>query len=347
VNTNLQKEAVVLFRNNSVHTTINSFLNQKQKKSKNTSKNYRLWIEEFFQAILGKSDFSMTWHEIENINYQDMCSFQDYLLAKGNSNNTVNQKIAGISSLWGEFKKHNININSAITKINPLLIKECNWGSLTEKEINDLLSYCEERSFKPFIQKIFFKTCFITGIRSNVILLMKKENIQHKIDKKTNKMIWCLCVKDKGKYITKAIPDSLYHELVQCMTPDTTRILNVCDKILRQTLKDYCKKQGIQNDRKIVLHSLKKTSMDYVWDMTKDIVKTAKQGQHTGVEMAYRNYLGQNSSLTEQASYDLFDKTFDISQLEHLTKKQLLTLIDNSDKAILRQLIYSLNSKGA
>ena len=75
---NLQKEAaVVLFRNKSVYSTINSFLNQKNKKSNNTSKNYRLWINEFFNAMLGKSDASISWHDIEHINYQDICSFQD------------------------------------------------------------------------------------------------------------------------------------------------------------------------------------------------------------------------------------------------------------------------------
>jgi len=343
LNINLQKETVVLFRNKSVHSTINSFLNQKNKKSNNTSKNYRLWITEFFSAMLGKSDVSISWSEIEHINYHDICSFQDYLMAKNNSNNTINQKIAGISSLWGEFKKYNNDINSAITKITPLLIQESSWGSLSQDEINNLFSFCDERSFKPYIQKIFFKTCFITGIRSNVIMLLQKDNIQHKIDKKSNKMIWCLCVQDKGKNITKAIPDSLYNELIECTTSETTRVLNVCDKILRQTLKDYCKRYDIQNDRKIVLHSLKKSSMDYVWDITKDIVKTAKQGQHSGIEMSYRNYLGKNSSLTEQASYDLFDKEFNIQQLAHLTKKELLTLIDESDKIILRQLIYSLN----
>lgn len=343
---NIPKQSnVVLFSNNSVYNAISFFVEEKN--SYNTRKNYILWIKAFFKTLLDKDINYLSWNDIINITHQDMRTYRKFLKTI-NGNNTVNQKMACIASLWGELKKHvhgeNINLN--VVKLTPLIIEESSWGSLTEKEINQLLEFCKTRDYKPFVQEIYFKTLFITGIRSNAIMQLKQTDIIHKSDLQSGKDIWCLYVKDKRKYVTKAISDSLYSSLVKCFESPSKKVFNVCDKILRATLKDFCLTYNLHNDRQIVLHSLKKSSMDYVWDTTKNIIKTAKQGGHNSIEMTYQHYVGRNDSLASQPSYELFDRKYSIEDLKHLSKDELLNLIDKSSGIILRQLIYNMNHIG-
>lgn len=338
---------VSLIKTNSVHSSIHTFLNQKRKKSENTYKNYKNWITEVLNIIFDKNISTLTWDDIKSVNYDQFCQVQEILETK-NGNNTVNQKMACVASLWRSFKRYINDLNIEVVKVPQLTIIVNPHGSLSEGEIKQLLEFCKSRDYKPNIQEIFFKTCFITGIRSNNLMNLTIDKVQQITDTITNKLVWCICVKDKGKDITKAIPDSLYDEFLYCISNEpqlTKKIFNICDKKLRTTLNDFCIINNIGDDRKICLHSLKKASMDYVWNTTKDIVKTAKQGQHTGFETTYRTYLGTNSSLTEQPSYDLFDKDYNISQLAGLTKDELLDLIDSCDKNIMKQLIYALVNK--
>jgi integrase len=340
VNT-LQTPKVLLFNNNSIYNAITTFVDEKE--SPNTRKNYSLWINHFFNTILNKKLSQLTWDDILNITHQDLRTYRQYLQTI-NGNNTVNQKIACLSSLWGELKKHNNNINLTVAKVDLLSIVDHSWGSLTENEIMLLYKFCRERDYKPEVQETFFRTCFVTGIRSNPLMMLKKENLIQEKDFKSGSLVWCICVVDKKKHVKKAISNKLYNQIIECQEPQSLKIFNVCDKMLRQTLKSFCSSQNIHNDRRIVLHSLKKSSMDFVWDTTQNIIKTAKQGQHSSIETTYKHYIGKNESLSDQPSYDLFDKEYNIKQLEHLTKEQLLDLIKD-DSSVLKQLIYNLNDK--
>jgi site-specific recombinase XerD len=341
----LMKNNVTIFNNNSIANAINIYLDNKGKKSANTRKNYEIWINEFFAAIVeGYTGFSsLTWEKVEAITYQDVCLYQKHLeVAKGNSNKTINAKLAGVKSLWTELLKSNRNIDVNAMTVEPLPLPEENpnsWGSLTEEEVNSLYEFCMTVQYKPLVQKIYFELCFVTGIRYKALLDLTIEQLEQRVDKSTGKKIWCLCVNSKGKDVVKPVSDEMYSRLKSIFEKGSNKVFNVCDKYLRQTLTYFCNKKGIGEDRKIVLHSLKKASMDFVYENTKDIVKTASHGGHKGIQTSYDYYLGKNTSLVDQASYELFDTKFDITMLEGLTKEELLERISKCGIGMIRQLV--------
>jgi integrase len=188
---------------------------------------------------------------------------------------------------------------------------------------------------------MFFKLAFQTCIRLDALITLTWEQIKQEYDRKTKENIWVIVTWDKGKDNIKAIPESLYNELVKLKEENTgDKLFEINSKTLGKTLKRFCKDNGIKEDRNLVIHSLKKTGEDFVFEVTGDIIKTAQAGNHSSIEMEYQHYLGQNNSFASQTSYSLFnDNLVNKDVLDNWSKEELLKAIKKCRPFVISEII--------
>jgi hypothetical protein len=86
------KYNIVGLKNDSVYGSVKLFLDNKEKKSSNTTKTYEPTIHQFFTYCFGKDINEVTWDQVKLIKLSDCICFRDYL-SQSYSNNTVNQKM--------------------------------------------------------------------------------------------------------------------------------------------------------------------------------------------------------------------------------------------------------------
>lgn len=341
-----QKYNIVGLKNNSVYSSIQIYLEDKKIKSKNTKQGYEQTIKQFFTYCFTKPITDVTWDDIKSLTKEDIICFRNFLI-KSYSNNSVNQKISHIASLFNYFEDKDEKIKSKITKLEKLDFDEVtnSYGTLTSLEIEGLLEFAENQKYRPYMQRMFFETLFVTAIRQNFIFTLTTDDIKHLPDKQSNKNVWVICKYEKGKNNYTAITDDFYEKLckIREMYPcNDNRFFPLSEKTIAKTLKDYCKFAGISKDRKVVLHSLKKSSGDRVFALTGgNILETARQLKNRP-ETAMKFYLDKNRRYADQASYNLFNEELDYSILEDLVNenpKELINIIKKAGLSIGKTLI--------
>ena len=298
--------------------------------SENTANNYRGFYNGFFMYHFNKNYLDVSWDEFTSLTYDNILEYINYL--KDTSRiNTVKTKVAAILSLARELNKINSNVNPEIfnvklEKVNP---KSTEFGAFTEKEINQLLEYTKNMDRdKRYEQYMFFKLSVATAHRVQALLSLTWNDIVKKSH--NDKDVWCIVVHDKTDDFITPISDDLYYELYEMFEGNKdSKVINVTSKTLARTLNRFCEEYGIDvKGRKLVLHSLKKTAGDIVFNKTNDIVKTGNFLHHSNINTSYNRYLGKNSNLTELPSYSMFNEDRDIKdKLESLSKEELLRAI--------------------
>ena len=297
-----------------------------KKNSLNTYTNYMSHYKEFFNIVFGKGIEWISKNDIENLTYKSILKYRDELSNK-NNNKTINIKTSSISSLISELIKLGYNIDKSIVDVKPLPIENNSYGSLTEDEMNDLFDYCIKlpSNQKPLVKRLFFETAYITAIRVGALLKMTWDDI-HVRDVSGN-TLYIIEVKDKGKITQTPIPERLYNDLKLIKNNKDNRVFLMTRKTLSNTLNNFCKKYNIDESRNIVLHSIKKASIDKVYNETKDVNITARHGHHNSLEMVYKVYQGKNEGLLERPSINLFDIKDELNYNE-FSKEELIMAIN-------------------
>lgn len=337
---------IVGLTNNSLFESIELFLSIKRSKSENTYKSYYNFYKEFFMYVLNKELNELIWSDILKINYKNILMYRKYLLDKGNVNRTVNNKVIALRSLWRHLKRDNRDIDEFVLDIDPLneITVDTRYGSLTQEELKALLDFCDKQKNKSLIKRLYFEFAFITTLRKQCILDLKWKNIKQKIDNKTGKKVWVVCSWDKGTEITKGITDGFYEKislLKNLATNPNDNVFQISDKTLAKTLHEFVESHGIDKDRNIVLHSLKGTSIDKIWNDTKDILSCSAAANHKNPMTTYNTYIGKNKGITEGSSYTMYESVKGIEKLEVLSREELLGLIKKS-KWVVNELIKNM-----
>jgi len=350
---------VIGFNSKSFYTALNSILNDIKEESENTHKNYLGTYRNFFQFILGKSLDNISWDDIKKIDFPTIQNYVDHLKKKSKLP-TVKAKIAALNTLYDRLHSWDNSINKELfgqlkkIKITSQIKKEGRYGALTISEVNKLLKFASEQKCKGrenfgLEQKLFFEFALTLAIRKESILSLKWENIMKVLDKNSGEEVWVVYGYEKRKDIEKAINEDFFNRLSELKNKETKQtdyVFNICEQTLRKTLKDFCAENGIGENRKIKIHSLKKTSGDRTFDMTGGNIKlTADQLQHSDINTTYNDYLGQNMSYTEQPSFFLnFDEVnaIDTIKLDEYTKEQLIEAISKCNKNIINQICKNI-----
>lgn len=313
------------------YNRIMSFINNYE--SKNTRDTYTRHYKLMFEYMTGKKGLErVTYEDIKSINDIKVEGFRNQLKDKYKST-TINQIIFSCKALFDKFKERRIiEINDF--DLEPLIEKENSYGSLTNKEIENLFDYCLNLDYKPMITKLYFEFLYKVTCRKSAVQDLIWDQFNKELDRETETMIWVITFVDKGKEIKKAITDEFYERLKQNYNENNKKndgkiFCGIDNGTYDKVLKDYCKKYGIDQKRNITQHSIKGSGLDHIMTITGDINTVSLAGQHKSVNMAFKRYLNKNRRFSEHPSYFL-GKSYDIDMLRSLSKDKLLKLIEGS-----------------
>ena len=342
----MKGSVVVGFKNNSIGEYIETFLNIKGRKSLNTERSYRGYIRDFFNFACGKATTILTIEDVLNIKYHDIELFVKYLIKnKKYSNSTINTMIAALRSLFNQLTKNDNRISSSIFDVESLDEKPNGYDPLSEEECKNLFEYCLTFTYrnKGIVASMFFQTCFITALRKEAVLNMTWGNIKQREDINTNKMVWTIQVKDKGnKEDVIAISDKFYEKLIQLKnesTKQSSKVFEISDVTLYKMLNSFCTEFHInRKERNIGIHSIKKSSGDMGWKLTKDVKKVQKQLHHNSPVTTMNKYVMGERDLTNQISY-IIDEELNMNVLDGYSKEELIEAIKKCGIGAIRNVL--------
>ena len=343
----------------SLSEAINLVLEELGTRSNNTLKSYRSNYKEFFNFCVGVGIDKVTWEQIYTITYDKVLTYRKYLATKENSpnsNKTINIKVASLNTLYKELHKMDRRVDILVVDLKKLPEDEdqsIQYGSLTEDEMKALLNFTYNlpSNQKPLIKALFFETAYVTALRKGALLNLKWKHIIQEKDK-DGTSIWVIRIKHKGKVNDAPITDEMYNKLVQLKSivhsnglrnQPEDRVFNVTKKVLANTLIKFCEEYGIdRKGRNIVIHSIKKASIDKVYRETGDINETARHGHHSNISQVYNTYEGQNRNYQNRASMTAFNKEKDLSKLEKLSHKELLEAIRRCGQHTINKIVENI-----
>lgn len=281
----------------------------------NTYNNYFLHFKNFYKFIFNTENFK--WINIINISSKNILEYQNYLKTN-HTNTSINTIVAGIKKILVHLSKYNKEIKlPIIDNLKEFDIDKKPHLAFTEEEINKLIKYALESRVKPKIKALFIKCAYITALRKDCLLQLKKENLIHENNKYFIKTI------DKNKQIEKEIPQGLYFDLIN--QPDY-KIFNINYRTLLNLIKNFCKQNNLPLK---TVHSIKKGSMNQIYKITKDIVATASHGGHSNINTSYNHYINKPNN-TSMLFYQ------NKNSLENYTREELIQAIyDTNNKDII------------
>lgn len=345
---------VVGFKTGSFAEAFRLYMEDVKDNSMNTYKNYMAYFKDFFMFAFGKEIDQVTWDDVVKLEYSDIKLYRNYLLkTKKNSNNTANQKIQALRALWKELKLYDDRIKVEIMDLEPLKVRDVEGSeALTEQEAELLLEFAKQQDFKPMVQYMFFKIAILTALRKDSLLKLKWSNIRRKTDRETGKEFYCINVYDKTNKRIIPLRDDVYEELKMLKDPayltgmkiDDDRVFKISEEKLVETLKKFCEKYGIQ--RKITLHSLRKTSADIAYQIADgDIKRVQEQTGHKSVQVLVDRYQGTRNSLSSYPGLMMFDDSLDVKELEKYSKEEIIEAIEKCGKGVLREILSKLGER--
>ena len=245
--------------------TINLILSTKPL---NTKRSYENTYKEFFLYFFNKKFENCSWDDIKSLNYIDIIEYIKTMEIRY-SYNTIKSRLGALQFLAKELCKIKPNcLNPLIFSVKLNKQKEnTEYGALSYDEAIQLLSYTKGLNIPTStIQYLFFKTTLSTAHRVSSLLNITWNDI--KMVKENNMDIPVIYTYDKTSIFKTPISNNLFSEIKEklfegCMTD---KVFKVSQTTLNRTITSFCKEYGInQKERKIVVHSLKKTSGDIAY----------------------------------------------------------------------------------
>ena len=328
------------------HNVIQNYIDSIRKQSENTYENYLPRFKNFFMKVINKELHSIKWEDIFSITFSDVEDYQKYLLVeKENIEYTVDQKLFTIKGLWDYLYKHNNNVNKDVLDFVELYNKdtdENSWGTLLSEELDLLFKFAETRGRTGKIQRAYFEFLYDIACRKSVPLKMKWSQVKRGYDFKSKQKVWLVCYTEKGKKVEKAIRDEWYDKLASIRKEGSDEVFNIGKSTIENTFEAFREKYNLfeRNNKRIVIHSIKKAAGQRGWDVTHDPKLVQEYMQHSDFNTTMNIYNNRKDNYTEQLSYKLgFD--IDINEFKDLSKEELISLIEKCDKNIM----YALYNK--
>lgn len=336
----LKKENVVDIRQDYITKDLEVFLENCKSNSLATYKNYKGDLKQFFKMMYDKEPQFVTVDDLINTNGNHMVEYRNELRNMYSSTSTVNRKINCMRSFFKYMETDYPEIRSSIfnkTK-NLKQLDEKGYGVLTYEEVMSMIelskTYVEGKELSLLIE-----LAFATGIRLSALLDLKWSNFNEKYEH--GKKINVIEVIDKSEVHKKAISDTLMEKVNSMKMFDSLEeklFKTLYDKKVGKYIARLCKELNIDEKRNIKFHSLKKASINHVYDITGDIMMAQKQGNHKSPSTTIKSYMAHKEELSAMPSYTITDG-IDISELEELSKEELIKLIANSSASTKLELL--------
>lgn len=328
----LANNNVVQMNDNFVYSDIEAFFNELEmnttKEKKNTRISYESTIRQFFKETRGKDIEYITLEDLV-FKRNDIINYRKHLSDKfGYTNGTINKKIASIKSLYINLEANEYELKSSIFKIKPLKHIPEEYEVLSENESYRFANAVwKTEKHKPLAKYLLTMFAIRTSFRLDEILKMKWEDfIIHD----------GFCeVKTLGKgdkYNTTSITVSFYEkilELKELNDPENEYVFQVSSDTVGDMMNRLKKYLKIDEKRKVVFHSFRKTAADWLFQADKNILSVSEHLHHNDINTTTR-YLNKKKDLTQTPGIRM-EEELSLDFMEELTIEDFKEFIMQSD----------------
>ena len=320
---------------------LETYLNSHKSNSSNTSNNYRVAINQFMKLAFGKETKFVTYADLGGLTGNDVVELRNIMLDSMKSS-TVNTKFKIVKKFFSYLETDNPEVRSSVfNQLNRLKENKTGSSPLSWTETKQMIEVARETESEEFaiMIELAFKTC----IRLDSVLNLKWSEIFHKEHK--GEKYWVIEVQDKGKPHEKPISDCMYETLLKLKVEGQDELfVSYHPHKVGRVMKKLANELEIDPRRKITFHSLKKGSINYVYDVTGDIMMAQKQGNHSSAVTTMDSYMEHKKDYASMPSYTMGEEV-DMTALEDMSQEQLINLIKNASPAVQFELLRRAQGK--
>lgn len=330
----LPNDKVSGLKNYAVYEDIMAFFDEFDQKSKDKRKtrtgnveksstriSYEKNIREFFSIVLKKEIEYLTEDDLKAIKKRDVIAYRTELQGKGNSNSTVNQKMASVKSLM-TFLNGEYDVNPAKYNLKRLDEITQSYGVLnqTEAELFAETAYITEQR-KNYMKKMMILFAIRTSFRLDEILNVRWNNFEE-----VDGVYKVSVIGKRGKLVTNAISSKLYNEILKLKEEnnkskwdgDPDIVFQIKESAVDKMMQRLRLKLDIDPARNVVFHSFRKVAINWELSNSGSVKSAAQQGNHSSIDVMYRNYIDKTRDYT-QATGVRMEEEIDLSFLDNLT----------------------------
>jgi integrase len=326
----LPQEKVSGLKDYAVYEDIMAFLEEFDQKSNDKRQNrkieksstrvsYEKNIREFFKILLNKDIEHLTETDLK-LKKRDVISYRKILQENGNSNNTVNQKVASLRSLFTFLNgEHDVKVD--VFKLKKLDETTNHYGVLNQTEAEMFAETALTEREKPYLKKMMILFAIRTSFRIDEVLNVKWSSFEE-VDG-----VYKVSVRGKrNKLVTNAISSKLYNQILELKeinkktkwNGDPELVFQIDESAVNKMMKRLREKLNIPTERNIVFHSFRKVAINWELDTTGRVDKAAQQGNHSNIDVMYRNYIDKTRDYTQSAGVRM-EEEIDLSFMDELT----------------------------
>ncbi|GAV11304.1 site-specific integrase [Paenibacillus sp. NAIST15-1] len=323
---------------NNVYSDIMAFLNQYE--SKNTRKEYRRDIQEFFHFICGKELESLLPEDVisrkgTRLSKKCVIEYRNYLNSKGNSKGTRNRKMSATRNLYKFLQSEGYDIDHMIFALKPLKYIPDSYESLTKEEVMTLADYLKKQRYGDELYA-FVYLAVITSFRVDAILnIDKKKDIR----KDKNSEFYLVTAVDKRNQ-KRSMPIELWlFELLDNLNGDTRLFENLTVDIIHDAITKAAK--ALEFEGRVVTHSLRKVAPTFGQENGNSVKSDMEQTGHASVQTFMSTYVKEKINYEDLAGIQMF-RTIDETVFDDLSKEQVLSLLKSLNQNVYNQLARHL-----
>lgn len=272
-------------RDHYVYDDIIAFLNLAHY-SYNTKLSYEKGIRDFFREIKNKDIEHLTQDDIPIIK-KEVELFRTLLKERGYSNNTINNKVAGLRRLYTEFKANKYNVDVDFFSIIKALPSDTDsYDPFTIDEAMQLYELALDEIHDGEIKSKFILFCLDTCIRKSAALKIKWSDFKV-INEKEVRIIAI----DKGNKDFRAmIHYDFYKELLE-LKDDSELVFNLKLSTVDKMISRLVTKLNVDSERNLTFHSLRKAGIEFKYRYTGDIKVAQKAANHSDFSLTFNTYV--------------------------------------------------------
>jgi integrase len=314
-----------------------------------TAAEYERDIKKFFRLMFNKDLSEITIPDLF-VMRKDVEEYQTFLVNHGHKSSTINRNIATMRALYKFFEENSMKYRFKDGD-ETVYIKASAWN-VEQVEMNDSESigmYVHEEVVQMIelakelpngeAKSLAIEFASVTSFRIDAVVNIKFSDFRKEGD------TWVVKAIDKKKVHEKSIRTDLYERLLKLKTPEDNRVFHMTSKTLERAVSALNEKLGLDDDRNLSFHSLKKYGIGEVYMITGgDRLATAAQGNHSSFETAEKYYLLFSKNYATMPSL-LIGQEINTAPLEELSKEELLVLIKFSSRSIQYELTSKIKNK--
>ena len=312
---------------------IEDFLNENAMRSEATYKNYKSDISKFLLSVFDKTIYTITFEELELLDYESFKAFLNSYHGKL-ANSTINRLSSSIESLYKHLMKTNsIKSDIAFFKLNRSLpTKVQSYDVMPIEVVKQYVDAALKEIHKGVEKKWAIILAIELGLRSSEIVDL--EWSQFKVD--GEKTVVNGYGKGNVKY-TEIMDTRIYEDLRNDLRGNQKKVFTLSQKNITDMMIRLRKELG-QEDRNYTFHSFKKTSVNYAYLVTGNILDAQAKGKHAKLETT-QIYLQEVE--TKMTGYFSLEKNLNHDLYKEVDYNTLI----NTLKTMPKELLFLLNMK--